>query len=153
MQQGCGPNATCLLGCKQRANDSLEHYDYCKTVRTLHEELGGTKAERRIPLWIGTATLHRHSQECNLNDAKSAYATFITTNAARRRGGITADEAGTIFRDAFAQAGDTAAREPRPGTRKREAPTARSAEGNTNRPAKTPRCRPPGARPHPASPG
>ena len=68
---------------------------------------GGTKADRRIPLWTGTATAHRQKHECNINDAKSAYATFITTNAARRKGGITAEEAGTIFRDTFLQAGAT----------------------------------------------
>ena len=105
--QGAGAHqTTCLLGCQLRARDSIEHYDHCRTVRALHEEMGGTKAERRLPLWLGTATAHRRQDDCNTNDAKSAYATFITTNAARRKGGITADEAGTIFRDAFQQVGD-----------------------------------------------
>ena len=68
--------------------------------------MGGTKAERRLPLWLGTASAHKRQEDCNPSDAKSAYAAFITTNAARRRGGITAAEAGTIFRDAFQQAGE-----------------------------------------------
>ena len=68
---------------------------------------GGTKADRRIPLWTGTATAHRLRHECNIKDAKSAYATFFTTNAARRKGGISAEEAGIIFRDTFLQAGAT----------------------------------------------
>ena len=43
-------------GLPELANDPLEHYDYCQAVRELHEEAGGTKADRRIPLWTGTAT-------------------------------------------------------------------------------------------------
>ena len=103
-QGGRATNATCLVGCQCWARDSLEHYDYCPTIKALHEEMGGTKADRRIPLWTGTATAHKHQQDCNINDAKSAYATFITTNAARRKGGISAEEAGIIFRDSFLQA-------------------------------------------------
>ena len=83
---------------------------------------GGTEAERRLPLWTGTATAHRHQRDCNVNDAKSAYAAFITTNAARRKGGITAEEAGVIFRDAFMQAGDNGEKDSQKRGRKRRAP-------------------------------
>ena len=79
---------SCLLGCHLRARDAIEHYDYCRTIRTLHEELGGTKAERRLPLWLGTSKAHKRYEDCNTSDAKSAYAAFITTNAARRRGDL-----------------------------------------------------------------
>ena len=112
---------TCLLGCHLQARDSIEHYDHCRTIRTLHEELGGTKAERRLPLWLGTSRVHRRYEECNTNDAKSAYATFITTNAARRKGGFTAAEAGVIFRDAFQQAGEDKRGNRPPKSRKRRA--------------------------------
>ena len=96
----------CLLGCSnEHARDSLEHYDYCQIIRDLHEAQGGTPSNRRIPLWTGTATSQRLKGHVNFNDAKSAYAAFITTNEARRQGGITPIEAGIIFKDAFDQAG------------------------------------------------
>ena len=92
--------------------------------------MGGTKAERRLPLWLGTAKAHARRGDCNPNDAKSAYATFITTNAARRRGGITAEEAGIIFRDAFRQAGDDKDRNPQPAAKKRRKQDTAEGEGN-----------------------
>ena len=100
------PANRCMLGCEDHpTGDSLEHYDYCKVVKRLHESVGGTRADRRIPLWTGTASSQRYRHQANLNDAKSAYATFITTNEARRQGGITPKEAEVIFCDAFEQAG------------------------------------------------
>ena len=99
------PANRCMLGCEDHsAGDSLEHYDYCKVVKQLHESVGGTRADRRIPLWTGTASSQKYRHQANLKDAKSAYATFITTNAARRQGGITPKEAEVIFYDAFEQA-------------------------------------------------
>ena len=129
--QEANPRRTgCLLGCPLRARDCIEHYDRCSTVRKLHEEMGGTKAERRLPLWLGTATAHRQREDCNTNDAKSAYATFITTNAARRRGGITAEEAGIIYRDAFRQAGDDKVKHPQPAAKKRRNQDTAEGEGH-----------------------
>ena len=102
-------SARCLLGCStEHAKDSLEHYDHCRIIRELHEAQGGTPSDRRIPLWTGTATSQRLKNHVNFNDAKSAYAAFITTNEARRQGGITPDEAGIIFKEAFEQAGGPA---------------------------------------------
>ena len=129
--QVSNPNRTrCLLGCTLPARDCIEHYDRCATVRTLHEELGGTKADRRLPLSLGTATAHTRRDDCNPCDAKSVYATFITTNAARRRGGITAEEAGIIFRDAFQQAGDDNDRTKQPTAKKRRRQDVPAGEGN-----------------------
>ena len=120
-----------LLGCgNEHARDSLEHYDYCHIIRDLHEAQGGTLSDRRIPLWTGTAASQRFRGQVNFNDAKSAYAAFITTNEARRQGGITPAEASIIFKDAFDQAGEDTNKRRKQGTQKGTVPRSRKRKAD-----------------------
>ena len=97
-------SATCLVG-RQRCAETPWSTTTTAPPSRPYTKKWEAPRQTGVSPFGGTATAHKRIQDCNINDAKSAYATFITTNAARRRGGISAEEAGTIFRDSFLQAG------------------------------------------------
>ena len=94
----------CLLGCPGEAEDSIEHYAYCRTVWAAARRalaLGSPDPGDGVPRFLlASSTLVMAPPRCDhARVALLVYATYRATNAARPLGGYSAEFA----EDAIAQ--------------------------------------------------
>jgi len=93
----------CMLGCLGRAEDSIEHYCRCETVREVHRTQLQIYEEYLLPEWIGVSARSVDDRHLSLA-AIGAYATYRATNAARAAGGFTWEEAREALKQACVEA-------------------------------------------------
>ena len=102
-QKRDSPGNVCCLGCGGGAEDSLEHYCRCPTVRTFHAKCLRIQAYPLLSTWMGI-------QEGPQDDATfalgliGAYATYVTTNTAHHGARMSPEEAMRALQQAAKEA-------------------------------------------------
>ena len=91
-QRRGGMGNVCRLGCGGRAEDSIEHYARCRTVRRFHASSLRIVDDWLLPRWLGTHDAQVSDDQLLLG-ALGAYAAYRTTNAARAEGALSEQEA------------------------------------------------------------
>ena len=96
------PINVCQLGCGGEAEDSIEHYCRCRTLRACHQAELGLQEPRLLTHWL--CVQDSQGQDAVLvRGALGAYAAYCATNAARHMGGMSRDEAMRAFRQALSE--------------------------------------------------
>ena len=87
------PSNICQLGCGSLAEDSIEHYARCEQLRVFHRSKLRITSDNLMHHWIGTRPAHCCSEEELACGLLGAYVAYKTTNAARKAGGFSKEEA------------------------------------------------------------
>ncbi|CAK0811150.1 unnamed protein product [Prorocentrum cordatum] len=98
-------NATklCRFGCGGAAEDSIEHYDRCCTVRHFHRTSLRLEAEWLLPHWLGARDFQLQENTLVLG-ALGAYAVYRASNVARAHSGMPAEAALRVLQQALREA-------------------------------------------------
>ena len=97
------PLNVCRFGCGGNAEDSLEHYGRCASVRRFHRCFLRIDADWLLPEWIGVQEVPCSDDSCALA-AIGAYAVYSVFNLARASCSLSPDEAERALQQAAREA-------------------------------------------------
>ena len=94
----------CLLGCGGGAEDSIEHYSRCRTVREFHRKTFNITADWLLPYWLGVQCQQGADEDLLACGALGAFSVYAVTNNARHGGSFSPEEALHALRQAAKEA-------------------------------------------------